>query len=189
MTHTVTVANLKGGTGKTTTAMLLGLSIVRNTHNPCTIIDADTGNVSATTWHHQAEDWPEHCPVKMWPFRADHSRPVVIDVGPADRTIMHKALQLADIHVMPLAATPMDVQQLNPTLATVKQSTAKTVAVITQTREHAVATRELREYLTSRGVRIAETTIKRLDKYALASGTTPEDISEYETLAQELGLI
>lgn len=186
---TIAIANAKGGTGKTTTAICLALSIHRTTSEPVRVVDADSGNISATTWIKKAAaNWPAPVTVTPWPAPAAPTR-TIIDVGPADRALIRQAVANADLHILPMGPSPMDLQQLKPTLAAVQGTNTPTVVLLTKTRQHAVATREIRAYLDKHNVNVATSTIHMLDRYALAAATAPENIDEYDSLAKELNLV
>jgi len=126
MTTTIATANVKGGVGKTTTAVQLALhasALGRRT----LLIDADPGR-SALSWATRAADWPhDRLPViahhepdlpRRLPGLADGFDLAVIDtphdpsgaaqVGP----MLASALAVADLLVVPTSPNPADLDRL-----------------------------------------------------------------------------
>lgn len=123
MPQVITVAALKGGVGKTTTAAHLLMAFAR--HGQALGIDAD-GQGSLIGWAEMADDWP--APVVSMPTGkiardlptvAGDASWVVIDT-PNDPTrsqpVVASALQVSDAVVVPLTPSPMDFLRLRPTL-------------------------------------------------------------------------
>ncbi len=109
----ITVANIKGGAGKTTTAVLLAAGLARIGRT--VLIDADP-RTSALRWSEQAGDLA--FPVIAWPVRdlarrvsqitGDYEH-VVIDTGPEQEHLVRQALLVTDRLLIPLAPTPIEV--------------------------------------------------------------------------------
>src|SRR3954453_20027461 len=104
----IAVGAHKGGTGKTTTSVLLAALLARR--GPTVLIDADRQG-SASTWWRLAErhqDWPASLTLEPW--RDPMTLPpmamanAVIDTGPGDPERCRAAMRLADTVVVPIGA-------------------------------------------------------------------------------------
>src|SRR5881409_3982510 len=115
------VLNLKGGTAKTTSSVFLAAGLHRAGARTL-LVDADPQG-SALAWSALVDDWPIPTfalpkPVlhRQLPQLADGYAHVIIDCPPADEAILRSALLVADVVVMPMAPSMMDLNRLRPTL-------------------------------------------------------------------------
>lgn len=106
----VAVANLKGGTAKTTTAVYLARYL------GATVVDADPQG-SAVTWATAVEqDGGSFVPVVHLPdpklaSRLPSAERLVVDCSPRDHRITDAAIDLADLVVVPTATTSADMER------------------------------------------------------------------------------
>ena len=110
------VANLKGGTAKTTTAVYLAR------HLGATVVDADPQG-SATMWAEAvAQEGGDnfvpvvHLPDPKLAGRLPAASRLVIDCSPRDHGITDAVIALADIVVVPTATTSADMERTWATL-------------------------------------------------------------------------
>jgi chromosome partitioning protein len=137
----LTVGNVKGGVGKTTTAVYLALGLARTGRT--LLVDADPEQASALAWSEAAgEDWPTSCTVIPWASRdlarrvagvaADYEH-LVIDTGPKNPLLLRQALTVTDELVIPVAPRPLDLRELGATVelaAEVDATSPTTVGVL-----------------------------------------------------------
>lgn len=122
----ITVTNLKGGTGKTTTAMALATMAVRN-GRPAKVLDADPQG-SASLWAMTASSLGEPMPFEVSPANRvtikslQPSGDVVIVDCPPSGTVVDDALAAANYVIVPTTPSSMDMQQTWITAQTAAES-------------------------------------------------------------------
>ena len=122
----ITVTNLKGGTGKTTTAMALATMAVRN-GRPARVLDADPQG-SASLWAMTASSLGEPMPFEVSPANRvtikslrSSGEVIVVDCPPSG-TVVDDALAAADYVIVPTTPSSMDMQQTWITAQTAAES-------------------------------------------------------------------
>jgi chromosome partitioning protein len=122
----LTCGNLKGGVGKSTSAVFLACGLARAGRT--LLIDADAQG-SVLSWSEQAgDDFP--CTVIAWATRdlarrvadvaGDYDH-VVIDTGPQNEILLRQAIRATGQMVVPVSPTLMDAGRLGPTLGGVDE--------------------------------------------------------------------
>jgi len=114
---TITIANTKGGVGKSLIASLLIDHLIINKKGDLVVIDGDNQQ-SLSLWWGRKEDKPAS--MQQWGSGAldDFKNPVeslpwhVIDVGGRDSKMVRIALLQSDLVVIPLSATGVDADAL-----------------------------------------------------------------------------
>ncbi len=107
----ICVGNLKGGVGKTMTAVHLALGLSRSGRT--LLVDADPEQPQAYEWSITAEDWPvERLTVvqnasrdlanRIKPMLSDYEH-VLFDVGPKNPALLRQAMMLSDDLIIPVA--------------------------------------------------------------------------------------
>lgn len=200
MPTVITVANLKGGSSKTTTAAFLaqalhdaGLSVL--------VVDADPQS-SALRWA-EASGWP--MATVGLPVRTLHAQlagiaggrdVVVIDTPPLELQsgIVHSALRAADLVVVTTAPTPMEVERVAAVRAAIDDVASlrldgrapTAVVLLTRTVANAVSTGVWRDALTTAGWRVLTAEVRRLEAIAQAAGDPIRDTGPYAAVAEEV---
>lgn len=196
----LTVGNLKGGTGKSTSAVLLALALARASSERVLLVDADTVNATTFEWSEFAGDsWPESVTVNYWPSvtlakrvrDVEHTGHVVIDTGPSDASILRQALMVTDHLVIPIAATPAEATRMMPTLKAAAEVGATrndlgVSALFTRTRQGTVSLRETKEAVAELGIPVLDTEVPFILQYSQAFGSVPDDLGVYPQVLVEI---
>lgn len=180
---TVTVANLKGGTTKTTTAAYLAHGLSGRT----LCVDADPPG-SLLRWSELGR-WS--LPVIGLPVKDLHLRlrgiaadydSIVIDTPPLDEQagIVYSALRAADVVIVPISPTTMELDRLTPILNAVAEVSPlrnhpnQVRILLTRVVASANSGANARTVLTDAGLAVLPTTVPRLERYAQAFGLPVE---------------
>lgn len=201
----VAVVNLKGGSGKTTTAMHLAAAW-HEAGDRVLVIDADPQG-SAVAW---ASDCAVTGTPLPWPVlgRASgtlHSEKptlaagwdvMVVDCPPAaaDHRVVRSAIRAADCIVVPCRPTAPDTRRVAPTrelvveLATGHDLNISLAVLLTQTRAGTIARTAYREALDASGVAVLDTEVPLREVFAWAEGSEIEQdaLEHYRSVAAEL---
>lgn len=211
----ITVANQKGGSGKTTISMQLAGSLAKREHK-ILVVDADPQG-TATRWAASAEDetmFPAsviglsaasakvHREVKK--FINDYGY-IIIDCPPAaDSPVPQSALLIADLALVPIIPSPLDlwaavgIRQVIDNAGTINENLQARL-IINQCQPNTTLAQESLEILPEFGIPLAETMIKQRQVYRQSAvyGQTVHSfgskaaaaIAEIEKLADEVQAI
>ncbi|GLD02268.1 cobyrinic acid a,c-diamide synthase [Mycobacterium kiyosense] len=199
---TIVVANLKGGSTKTTTAAFV-LHALAEAGLPALGVDADGENESLLAWS-EAGEWS--IPVIGMPVADLHRKlpgvvgdrydAVVIDTPPMKerRGVVASAIRIATHVLVPMAPTGMEYARIQAIRELVEEAGALAVTppqlavVLTRTVSNAASTDVYRQMLTDDGVRVLQPTVGRLERYAQAFGLpiTNAASTAYGDIAGEL---
>ncbi len=186
----IAVANLKGGVGKTTSAVYLASGLSRRGRT--LLIDADPQG-SALSWSETAGGFP--FPVVGLPVKDLHKRVkplardyehVVVDTPPGHTAIVRSAVLAADAVLIPVQATLMDVDRLAPTLDVLGEvSEINDVDVhvaLTRVQRNTLDPGMVRAVLAEMGLDVLGLEIGQRVAYARSFGLEVGDLLEYEPL-------
>lgn len=190
----ISVANLKGGTGKTTTAVHLALGLSRDGRT--LLVDADP-QASAFGWSEDAGDFP--VTVVPWASRdlarrieqvAGDYRHVVIDTPPQQGPLVRQAMLASERLVVPIAPSAVEVARLGRTFALAAEVEVErplaTTVLLCRVRALTRSRREARRLLEDRRVPTFTGEIGLREIYATGYGVTPGRLGDYEEIVREL---
>ncbi|MDP9092689.1 MAG: chromosome partitioning protein ParA [Actinomycetota bacterium] len=191
----VTIGNLKGGAGKTTTAMYLAAGLPGRV----ALIDAAREQESAYRWSQLAEDfaavvipWSTPDLAKRVQAIADDYDHLIIDTpgGGHSVDLLRQACMVTDQLIIPLGPTPMELADLATTIdVAVSVEALHPVDVrvlLTRARVGTIAERETLGWLDEHELPRFRAVIHLREAYAQAFGTAPDDLGEYAEVLAEL---
>lgn len=186
------LANLKPGTGKTTSAVWLA-HVFLETGHPVLLVDADPSG-SALEWSDLAAMYPHAPPQAAFPFRivalpsrALHRRVpeiagsddvVIIDTPQLEdhTAIARSALRYADEILIPCAPTPIEINRTTPVreeineVDEVRAYPARSAVLLNRCVARANSTANARAVLEDLGYDVLQTAVPRLEIYGQSFG-------------------
>lgn len=202
MAIVIAVANLKGGSGKTTTTGVMA-RVLANAGLSVRCVDTDPQG-SLLRWSEVA-DWdiptlalPTKMAHKQLPALVGDAAVVMVDTPPLaeDAGIVASVLRVADLVVVPCAPTPLEAERLPAVRKMIDDSAAvrpsgdppKALVVLCRTVANAVSTQVWRSTLTDQGWVIADWEIRRREHLAQAFGddVRPKAEQMYEPVVDQV---
>jgi chromosome partitioning protein len=191
------LANLKPGTGKTTSAVWLAHAFAR-AGNSVLLVDADPSG-SALEWSDLAALDPRITPQEAFPFRivalpsrelhrrlpeiARGDDVVIIDTPQIEdhAGIARSALQYADEIVIPCAPAPIEINRTTPVrdeiaeVESLRDRAARSAILLNRCITRAHSTADARQALQDLGFDVLATAVPRLEVYAQSFGIAVPD--------------
>lgn len=191
MAVTLAVVNLKGGTGKTTTAVALAECAAEQYQETVRVLDLDPQG-SASAWAAAAErvgeplraevlPLVEHTAVKLRrsALQAAEGVPlVVLDTPPGDPAVIDVAFDIADLAIICSAATAMDIPRALDALVAAEDMGCPVVVLLTKTRAGTVALEEARTVLLDQGAAVLQVGVPLRQAIAVAANLRPRPNDE-----------
>lgn len=182
----IALANLKGGVGKTTSAVLLA-EAGSESLGSALLVDADPQG-SAMAWADSAaDDGPGlrantvALPTSDLGRRLDGIASgypvVVIDTPPGGLAIVEASARAADVVVVPCQPTLMDLDRLRTTVSVVIDAGRAAVVLLTRVRSGTKALGAAREALEAAELPVLGTSIPQRETLAAAYGTRPNGLA------------
>lgn len=201
----VTVVNLKGGSGKTTTAMHLA-GAWQASGQTAQVLDADPQG-SAVAWAEDCASTGQPLPWSVLgrpsatlhreiPTLASGRAWTVIDCPPAaaDHRVVRSAIRAADLVLVPCRPTAPDTRRIAPTRRLVEELAAEHdltilfAVLLTQTRAGTLSRTLFRDAIEDSGTVVLDAEIPLRELYAWAEGACPsaEALSYYAGVTREI---
>lgn len=196
----IAVVNKKGGVTKTTTSMQLAGWLAK-WGNEVTVLDTDSTG-GATKWAEGVEDENERriaegrepvslgfqvVPANETSLNRDrllrrYRGWVIIDTPPVQTGIIQKAVDAADVTIIPCEPSMLSLYLAGETFA----ETPHSIVLLTRTKRNTRLTKESLEELDSNDTRRFDTVVTEREAIKRMAGTTQLDSQEYSSVAQEL---
>lgn len=192
----VMIANSKGGSGRTTTAIMLAFAYSR-THRPVTVIDADPQE-SATIWSYLARTGGYRLPFAVIPHpagsdvasmveRAAPESIIIVDTPSHDLPFVQEVSRVSDFVLVPTLPAATDYPT---TITTIRALDAPHAVLLTQAYRRAIAVGQWRRQYEEDGVLVVPTVIDHRQFFATIYGDhPPEFLGGYEDVVTDLDTI
>lgn len=190
----IAIINLKGGTGKTVTAVHLAAALAMQGRT--LLVDADPQG-SALSWSEEAEGLP--FAVVGLPVRDLHKRlndllpglaHAVVDTPPGDRAIVRSAIAATEVIVVPMPPSIIDLDRLRPTLDLIAEveatSPTRVFVLLTRVRAATRSGKLTREILADMEVSLLDAQIPLRESLSTSFGTIPSRDNPYQIVVDEL---
>jgi chromosome partitioning protein len=205
----VALANLKPGTGKTTSAVWLA-HIFARAGNRVLLVDADPSG-SALEWSDLAAMYPGLPPQQAFPFRivalpsremhrripeiAHDDDVVIIDAPQLEdhAAIALSALRYADEILIPCAPSPIEINRTSPVREEISEvepfrdRPPRTAVLLNRCVARANSTGDAREALQGLGYDVLDTAVPRLEVYAQSFGVPIPDRGHGHEIWRQVG--
>jgi chromosome partitioning protein len=194
---------LKGGTGKTTTAMFIALHYALQ-GKKVIVLDGDQTSQSAYDWFKLATKRDEPLPfeVERYPFQdeiAEHIADlratydvIVVDAGGGNSTYFEEAVSEADVLLTPLAPTEAEARRLPATLKSAKHAGERNrrgvlmLTTLVKARANTSEPADWRAKLINDKMPLTDTYVPLQVLYSRAYGHLPAVVGVYADLVAEV---
>lgn len=194
------IVNLKGGSGKTVSSFFLATVLSRRGRT--LLVDCDPQG-STLSWAEAAEEDGPGDPLpfavmglavkdvhrRVRAFEGDYEH-IVFDTPPGELGIVRAALMAADLALIAVSPTPIDLDRVMPTIelvADVEDMTGLSFRMLlTRVRRISREGRDTREAMAEMGLPLLEVDIPALGFYSDSFGAAIDDAGDYELVAREL---
>lgn len=205
-TVVIVIAMLKGGSGKTTSAVLTALYYARQGLD-VDLLDGDHTSQSAYDWARiaAASGTPLPFQVERFPYTNDIAaelrqrraasptkKRIIVDAGGGDAMYLEEAASEADILISTLAPSAADARRVDATLKAAERGAERnprgllTTMALVRADHRTSQPRRWRNQLKADGRPLLDTSIGARVLYSDAYGTCPDDVGEYAPLLAEV---
>lgn len=188
----VAVVNIKGGVGKTTTAIALATLAARKEHE-VVVLDADEQS-SASLWAWNAEQNGKPLPFSVESaniatlrrLKPDDPRLVIIDTPPTGK-ITDEATSVSDFVIVPTSPNSIDLQQTSAVADNLEEVGKQYAVLIVRAEPHTIALKSAQEYFREKDSSVFDAVIpKRADLGNVYGQPFGSNLYGYEDVYKEL---
>lgn len=191
----ITVANTKGGTAKTTSAMMIA-AVLAKRGRTVQLWDADPQG-SSSGWAEVAEDNGDPLPFPTIAVNARTVRRavpadvdvVVVDTNPHTPDIVQAAVDTSDKVLIPTTASPLDLDRTWISLDVFAAGSADVYVLITIAEPKTVAFRQAVAALDEEGAPRMNTVIMKATRIKDEASRNPQQFYDYDKVVDEMELI
>jgi len=198
----VSVVNLKGGVGKTTTVLFLA-AVAAGRGRRVVVLDGDEER-SASAWAQAGDAIGQPLPFEVRHVQADDvailakelsrgGATVIVDTPPNSREFVWASASVADVVLVPTPPTGVDINRLGSTLrvlagidVTRGDNALNAMVLFVRYSGGRRLAREASELFEERRLPVMRSTVRDLERYKQAFGATPAYLAEYEEVWDEL---
>lgn len=188
----VAVVNIKGGVGKTTTAIALA-TLAARAGLDTVVLDADEqSSASLWAWNAEQDGRPLPFPVESANIATlrrlghDDGRFVVIDTPPIGK-VTDEAKDVADFVIVPTSPNSIDLQQTSAVSDNLEESGKPYAVLIVRAEPHTIALKSAQEYFREKDTSLFDTVIpKRADLGNVYGQPFGSSMYGYEDVYREL---
>jgi chromosome partitioning protein len=192
----ITITNLKGGTGKTTTA--IGLAHAISKKSKLVFLDMDKQQ-TGLNWSQSIQNnkWtsfgsPNEITKKELDILTKNNTSVIIDTPPGNLQSIISAIKVADVLVIPVQPTGADISQLEEIINLASQAMMlKKIPVfflLSRVIKNTIAQKEIRKLLLNESLKVLNTEIFQSQDLAMSYGHELLNIEPYRKIAKEIGV-
>lgn len=187
----VTISNVKGGVGKTTSALALAHLATQEGFS-VEVLDADSQG-TASEWVLEAKSASIPLSFDVHPANMatlQHAANpkydfVFIDCPPAGQ-IIDRAISVADFVIIPTSTSFTDLQQAKLCVETMQELNQPYAVLITKAEPKTIAYKECKKYLDDNQISYFDTAIPKKEAVNRSFGKEPENLAEYKEIFDEL---
>lgn len=188
----VAVVNIKGGVGKTTTAIALA-TLAARAGLDTVVLDADEqSSASLWAWNAEQDGRPLPFPVESANIATlrrlghDDGQFVVIDTPPTGK-VTDEAKDVADFVIVPTSPNSIDLQQTSAVSDNLEESGKPYAVLIVRAEPHTIALKSAQEYFREKDTSLFDTVIpKRADLGNVYGQPFGSSMYGYEDVYREL---
>jgi len=181
LSKVITIAQQKGGTGKTTLAVHLALAFIKYHNHKVAIIDTDPqgslgkwfmirsekNSLNANLTFKTASLWGAQYESKM--LKQDHDI-VIIDTPPKIESDARPAIEAADLVLIPVAPSPVDFWATEAIIEIAKKAKRKVLIQINRANHRSKLISKTHEYIKSINVKSTDTLIGHRQIFVTSMG-------------------
>jgi ATPases involved in chromosome partitioning len=187
MTKIITVANPKGGVGKTTTAIYI--ATILSKYGKTKFQDTDPQG-SATYWVEDIDSLP-------FDFEITNQRSVgkgagydyvVIDTPPQNADVVKTAIEVADFVIIPTSPSGIDLDRVHAVLEYVNENVDYSV-LFTLADNRTLSFQHAKGWLEANDVKVFKTFIPKREIIKMSVGKIPnrkDELKDYEKVVEEM---